>query len=57
MSDAFVFIGEDYFLQVDASIACARICGAPIVLPLIDNRVGKLGALRERVEENEASHD
>lgn len=57
MSDAFAFIGEDYFLQVDASIACARICGAPIVLLLIDNRVGKLGALRERVEENETSRD
>jgi|GEM_PF-5959856 len=57
MSDAFAFIGEDYFLQVDAGIACVWICGAPIVLPLIDNRVGKFGALRERVEENEASHD
>lgn len=57
MSDAFAFIGEDYFLQVDVGIAYARICGAPIVLPLIDNRVGKLGALRERVEENETSHD
>ena len=57
MSDAFAFIGEDYFLQVDAGIVCLWICGAPIVLPLIDNRVGKLGALRERVEENETSHD
>ena len=57
MSDAFAFIGEDYFLQVDAGAACVWICGAPIVLSLIDNRVGNFRASRERVEENEASHD